>query len=343
MTDLRVKIVSSIHSIEPAEWDQLSEQRPFQSHGWYSFGERVMADCTPIYLLVYEDNCLIARACLWLVRNEPLPPKLPGPLRILVSAFLNRWPLLICRSPMANASGLIIPDDIRRETILSMLTKEALMVGSQRGASIVLFDFLKESDVQGWPSGFVMTKLPNAGTVMENRWQTIDEYLAHGKKKDRQHHKRSLREAEKRGIELTRRRRVSDIDAALKLIRDVERRYASLPNPWVRSLLENIEMVEGTWLEAHIGKRLVGCGLILEDNGTQMTTALGLAENEAYVYFSLVYASLEAAFEKHVRLLRWGSGAYEVKHRLGFELERDNFLTLCGTNRLTNLIGQLAA
>ena len=343
MTNLHLKILPSIHAIEPVIWDQLSEMRPFQSHQWYAFGEKVMKDCLPIYLLVYEENCLIARACLWLIRNEPLPPNLPKPLRKLVSAFLNAWPLLICRSPMANASGLIVPNDTRHEIALSMLTQAALLEGRQRGASFVMFDFLKEFDVQSWPSGFVTTKLPNAGTVMENRWRTMDEYLAHGNKKDRQHYKRSLREAEKRGIGLTQHSRVSDMEAALRLIREVERRYSSPPNPWMRSLLENIEIVKGIWLEAHIGQRLVGCGLILEDNETQMTTALGLTENETYVYFLLVYASLEAAFEKRVRLLRWGTGAYEVKHRLGFELEHDNFLKLSGTNRLTNLISQLAA
>jgi hypothetical protein len=343
MADFSLKIVPSIHAVEPLIWDQLSELRPFQSHRWYAFGEQVMTNCLPVYLLVYEDNCLIARAGLWLVRNEPLPPTLPRLLRPLASALLNRWPLLICRSPMANTSGLIIPDDARRESILPILTKAALMVARRQGASILLFDFLKESDLQGWPSSFVRTKMPNAGTVMENRWQTMEEYLAHGNKKDRQHYKRCLREAEKRGVRLTRSGRVSDLDASIKLIRDVERRYASLPNPWVRSLLENIEMMGGTWLEAHIGKRLVGCGLILEDNCAQMTTALGLAENETYIYFLLVYAGLEAAFEKHVRLLRWGTGAYEVKHRLGFEVEGDNFLTLCGTNSLTDLISQLAA
>jgi predicted N-acyltransferase len=340
---LKIKVVSSIHSIEPATWDQLSAEQPFQSHRWYAFGERVMADCPPAYLLAYEDNKLIARASLWLVRNEPLPPRLPAGVRTLVSALLRRWPLLICRSPMANVSGLIFPEDARRESVLSGLTNEALTVGRQAGASIVLFDFLSESEAQGWPSDFVTTKLPSSGTIMENHWQTMEEYLAHGNKKGRQHHKRSLREAEKLGIRLTRLSRITDVDIALKLIRNVEQRYASPPNPWMRSLLENIEMADGTWLEAHIGESLVGCGLIFEDNGAQMTTGLGLAENEPYVYFLLVYASLEAAFEKHVRLLRWGTGAYEVKHRLGFELERDNFITLAGTNHLTNLISRLAA
>src|SRR5215216_1694685 len=240
MTDLSVKIVSSIHAIEPNLWDQLSEMRPFQSHRWYAFGQQVMADCPSVYLLVYEDDNLIGRACLWLVRNEPLPPKFPASLRILASALLNRWPLLICRSPMANTSGLIVVQDARREIVLSMLTKAALTAGRQQGASIVLFDFLEESEVQGWPSNFVTKKMPNSGTIMENHWQTMEEYLAHGNKKDRQHYKRSLREAEKRGIQLTQLRRVSDMSAALKLIRNVERRHASPPNPWIGRLLEHV-------------------------------------------------------------------------------------------------------
>ena len=343
MTDLSLKIVSSIHAIEPNLWDQLSEMRPFQSYRWYAFGQQVMADCPSIYLLVYEENNLIGRACLWLVRNEPLPPKFPAPLKTLVSALLNRWPLLICRSPMANTSGLIAPKDGRREVVLSMLTKAALTAGKQQGASMVLFDFLNESEAQGWPSHFVTTKMPSSGTVMENHWQSMEQYLAHGNKKGRQHYKRSLREAEKRGIQLTQLPSVSDIGAALKLIRNVERRHASSPNPWTRELLERVELVDGTWLEAYIGKKLVGCGLILEDQGAQMTTALGLAENEPYVYFLLIYASLENAFKKQVRLLRWGSGAYEVKQKLGFELEKDNYLTLSGTNRLATWISRLAA
>jgi hypothetical protein len=119
---------------------------------------------------------------------------------------------------------------------------------------------------------------------MENRWQTMEEYLAHGDKKARQHYKRSLREAEKLGIRLTRLNRIKDVDIALELIRNVEQRYASPPNPWMRSLLENIEMADGTWLEAHIGESLVGCGLIFEDNGAN-DHRLGLAENSPTFIF----------------------------------------------------------
>jgi len=206
-----------------------------------------------------------------------------------------------------------------------------------------LFDFLDESETQGWPSDFVKLKMPSPGTILKNHWQSLDDYLADGNRKVRQHYKRSLREADKLGIRLTQHKSIPDMDSALALIRKVEHRYSSSPNPWLPGMLENIEMIDGTWLEAHIDEKLVGCGLIVDDNNVQLTTALGLADNIPYVYFLLIYASLDAAFTRKVGLLRWGTGAYEVKQRLGFELEQNNNSVLSGTNQLTRFLSRMAA
>jgi predicted N-acyltransferase len=342
MTGLHVKTFFSIKEIDVQAWDRLSGQLPFQSHRWYTFGERILFDCSPVYLLVYEDNTLMARASMWLVRNEPLP-KMPGPVKLIIAALLKRWPLLICRSPMANTSGIVMEDNLQREAVLTALTKAALSQARQRKASLVLFDFLTESVMKDWPSDFAKLRMPSAGTILRNRWQSLNEFLADGNKKDRQHYKRTLREADKLGIHLTHHEVVREVDEALALIQNVEDRYSSSHNPWMRAMLENIEMVNGAWLEARINNKLVGCGLILEDQNVQMTTGLGLAENIPYVYFLLVYASLEAAFKKKVEWLRWGTGAYEVKQRLGFELEQNNNSILFGTNQLTRFLMKLAA
>ena len=81
----------------------------------------------------------------------------------------------------------------------------------------------------------------------------------------------------------------------------------------------------------------------MDDNNVQLTTALGLADNIPYVYFLLIYASLDAAFTRKVGLLRWGTGAYEVKQRLGFELEQNNNSVLSGTNQLTRFLSRMVA
>jgi predicted N-acyltransferase len=342
MSGLHVKTFSSIQDINAEDWDRLSGRIPFQSYRWYTFGEHVMADCSPIYVFVHDDHELVARASLWLIHNEPLP-RMPAPIRKLTTVLLKRWPLLICRSPMANASGIVIKNNSQRKAILAALTKTVLTEARQRNASIVLFDYLNESEIREWTPEPVKLKMPSPGTILKNQWHSLEEFLSHGNKKDRQHYKRSLREADKLGISLTQHKVVSDIDAALALIRNVEDRYSSAHNPWMRGMLENIRMIDGTWLEARIDKRLVGCGLIVEDQDAQMTTALGLAGDVPYVYFLLVYASLEEAFTKQVKILRWGSGAYDVKQRLGFEMEQNNNSVIFGTNPFTHWLGKMAA
>jgi predicted N-acyltransferase len=164
------------------------------------------------------------------------------------------------------------------------------------------------------------------GTRMENCWKNMDDFLASGNKKDRQHYRRVVREAEKLGIKVDRHGRAENINTVLPLIRNVERDHGALPNPWACEMLENMQMVNSTLLTATIEGKLVGCGLIFEDNDAQMTSMLGLEKDIPYVYFMLVYESLKLAFEHKVRLLRWGSGAYDVKQRLGFSSEDNGSL-----------------
>jgi predicted N-acyltransferase len=176
---------------------------------------------------------------------------------------------------------------------------------------------------------------------MSNRWESLEAFLEAGNKKDRQHYKRTLREADKLGIRISQPEHVTDLDRVLSLIGNVDRHHHNAPNPWMRNLLTNFGQTQGTWIEAHIGDRLVGGGLLLEDNEAQMTTALALEDNLPYLYFMLIYACLEVAFEKRVRLLRWGSGAYEVKKQLGFELECNNNAIFCSSQMLVSRIVKL--
>ncbi|MBI5932218.1 MAG: N-acetyltransferase [Chloroflexi bacterium] len=340
--NLTIRMAHSINEIDREIWDRLSAGRPFQSHRWYQFGERVMSDCQPIYVLAYKDDDLIGRAALWTIRNEPLPIG-PGIWRALFQAILRRWPLLICRSPLSSATGLILPSGQLHDQVLTALSQAALTESAQRRCLMLLFDFLGEKESQNWSNEFQQVKVPNPGAVMQNRWASLEEYLTNRNKKDRQHYKRTLREAEKLNISLERFRTVPDVDAALELIRNIDRRHGNPTNPWMRNLLENMEIIEGTWLDVRQEGRLVGGGAIFEDNDAQMTTALGLAENSPYVYLLLTYASLEEAFKKKVRLLRWGSGAYEVKQQLGFEMESNEYIVIASGNPFVRKISQWLA
>ncbi|MEW5828298.1 MAG: GNAT family N-acetyltransferase [Chloroflexota bacterium] len=335
---LRVETVTGVEAVGQAEWDRLSAGRPFASYRWYRYGETVMDDCRPVYILVERGGEAIARATFWLVRNEPLPVE-PKTVRSALQAYLRRRPLLICRSPLANLSGLILPEQNPADC-LRLIAEAAKSALRELKGSFLLFDFM-EAGRDDWPADFVPHQVSDPGTVMAVEADSFEDYLAGGNKKDRQHYKRVLRQAEELGLELTRHARVPDLDEAMPLIRNVERRHNAAENQWVRGMLAHIDGINAAWLEVRQHGRLVGCGLLAEDNGALMATALGLAEDAQYAYFLLVYATLQEGFERRVKAIRMGSGAYEVKQRLGFELERNNhaFVWL-NTPALRKLLGR---
>lgn len=333
------QIAHSVTEIDARIWNALSAGRPFTSHQWYRYGEAVLADCEPLYLVALQRAQPVARATFWRTHNEPLPIQ-SGLLRGTIQNLLRRWPLLICRSPLSSLSGLVLPDGALREATQAVLGKKAFELSKRQNNSFLIFDYLSHEQCTGWPKPFVAAAVSDPGTVMALDWASFDSYLEAGNKKDRQHYKRTLREAQKLGIQVKRHESVPNVDEALALIHGVERRFGSPENPWARGMLEKLQMVGGSFLAATIDGRLVGCGLVLQDNGAQMNATLGLAKDVPYVYFMLVYESLKLAFDEHIRLLRLGSGAYDVKEQLGFIREDNNSLVFSGSNPWVQRAGE---
>lgn len=332
-----LQVSHQLADFTPQEWDALGAGRAFQGYRWYCYGERVMSDCLPTYIVLRLGQTPVARATFWRVKNEPLPLP-PGKPRDFIQFLLGRWPLLICRSPLSNSSGLVLPEPPLRAPALSALARLGREQLQQQGGSFLLFDYLTEAEtgLPGWPDDFLALNLSDPGTILLNRWENFEDYLASGNKKDRQHYKRTLREAQNLGCDVFQKLTAENLHDALELIRQVEARHGAPPNPWARAMLEHLPMVDGIFLEAKIAGRLAGCGLLFEEEQTQLTAALGLAKDVPFVYFQLLYASLRIALQHRVKALRWGSGAYQVKQQLGFGLELNHFVLLRGRSPLLN-------
>jgi hypothetical protein len=342
MAKLNVQTFKSIHEIDPEIWERIVAGRGFQSHHWYQFGERAMADCPPTYLIAWEGDIPVGSAALFSVRNEPLP--LPKVARRFMASVLKRRPLLVCRSPLADTSSLLLPGEPLRDEALAVLVHTARVEFKRQRCSFLVFDYLLTEQLRyPWPAGLEPITISEPGTYMPIEWESFEAYLEAGNKKDRQHYKRSLREAEENGLVLTKHKSIENVDAALALIENVSIWHGSAPNPWTRGLLENFSMIDGTWLEIHKDGKLVGCGAVVRDNKFQLATALGLEDDVPGGYFLLLYSALQEAFEHDVRLVRFGSGAYDVKRRLGFHLEDTNHamvttasISLRATKRLSS-------
>jgi len=324
MSNLDVKVYNSIAEISPEVWDGIAAGRGFQSHRWYTFGERAMADSQPTYLIAYDGEKAVAGTALFKVHNEPLP--LPAVARQFMASILKHRPLLICRSPLADTSALLLPGEPDRDEALTALAQAAQEQFKKQRCSFLVFDFLLTEQLRypGWTPGLEPVTMSEPGTYMPIEWESFEAYLEGGNKKDRQHYKKSLKEAEDNGLVLSKHMSVSNVDASLNLVKNVSIWHGSAPNPWMRGLLENFSMIDGTWLEIHKDDKLIGCGAVLRDNKFQLAMGLGLEDDVPGGYFLLLYAALQEAFEHNVRLVRFGTGAYDVKRRLGFHLEDTN-------------------
>lgn len=330
-----IQIAYGVQEIDQASWDHMGEGRPFTSYRWYRFAQAVLADEAPIYVILSYAGEPVARATIQVIRHEPI--EVPVILAERGIAFLlRRWPLLSCRTPLANRSGLILPDDPQlRAVALQRMSEVMLELGQHHRASFMAFDYLGPQ-AMGWPwmAPFMQVQIPEPGTCLDlTPWSTFDEYLSHLSKKRRYWYRRHWKYADENRVEIKLYPEVKDVEAAMALIHNVEEKYDEPPVPWTRRLLENAGMVDAVWIAAEVDGRLVGCELLVGDRGGWRV--IGLGRDYAYdnVYYLLGYTDIRHAIESGGEILYWGTCAYQVKKMLGFALEMNQYLAVATHNR----------
>src|SRR5512134_973162 len=154
MPKLNVQTFKSIHEIDPQIWDRIVAGRGFQSHHWYQFGERAMAESERTYLIAWNGDIPIASTALFKVHNEPLP--LPEVARRFMASVLKHRPLLVCRSPLADTSALLLPGEPARDEALTVLAQAAQDQFKEQRCSFLVFDYLLTEQLRypAWPAGF---------------------------------------------------------------------------------------------------------------------------------------------------------------------------------------------
>lgn len=342
-----MQIAHTVTEVGEEMWDRLSQGRPFTSYRWYRFGEKAMAYARPCYVILSRDGEPVARATLWLTAREAIPVK-SRLIRWLVEGVFRRWPLLVCQSPLTSSaatSGLTLPETPLREQALAALGEISRDLAEQYKASFCLFGYMEEEQARctAWPPGYVPSYMWGSGTRLAIEWDDFEGYLAHLSKKRRYNARRNQRLGEELGIEIRRHPAVTDVEGALALHRKVNARHHAPMEPWMPGAFEHAGMVDAVWLTAELEGRMVGCELMLGDHDAWLVTGLGLDYSIEYTYFLLGYADIECAIERKARMLRWGSLTYDVKRRLGFELESNDWVVFSGRGALLQRLGRWLA
>ncbi|MDH5605877.1 MAG: GNAT family N-acetyltransferase [Anaerolineae bacterium] len=334
--------IETIHSVaqyDPVLWDQLGRHEPFTSHKWYLFAETVLQKDTPLYIIVSKDQQPVGRAAFWVKREEALPvTSLVGKLGI--NLLFKLWPLMICQSPMANAGGLILPDSDQRTVVFDLIMEEAAKQMGEYKASFLVLDFMTRSDAEHlrFEGNLVPVELPEQGTYLNILWNNFEGFISNLSAKERKNYRQNRNKAAKLGVQIRVMERSPAIEETMALIAAHDKSYRTPVNPWTENMLEYSHLVNSVWIGAYVGEKLVGCGLLLEDNGSWVATAMGRDYDYPYVYFVIGYESIKYVIENGGGILRWGTGAYQYKKRLGFQLEDTNFVSFMAGNKLVHTL-----
>lgn len=347
---LDVRIAHSVEEIGRETWDYLAGGRPFSGYRWYRYGETVLADNEPLYVVLSQHGEPLARATFWLRRQEALPLS-SKVIRQALNTLIRWRPLLVCQAPIAYASGLILPQTGVRDTALETIVQVAQSHAHKRRASFLLWTYV-EPDTQcaGWPGDVIRLQMAEPLTRLAISWSDLESYLRQLPRSVRKDYRRHCRLAGEQGITVSGYRLsehasldTGTLDEAVRLIGNVETHHRSAHNPWARATLEHAGMVDAVWLKAEMGNRLVGCGLLLGDSGHWMMTLLGLDYTVRYAYFQLVYAAIRYATEQGARVLWGGTGAYELKGRLGFEMQPAHYAVFAAGEKWLQSLGRRLA
>ncbi len=335
--DFDIQVAHSVTEIGKDAWDRLSGNRHLSSFRWYRFGEAVLGECPPTYIVLSHSGEPVARATFWLKRREWLPIT-SQVMRSGAERLLYCWPLFSCETPLVSLSGLILPDGPARTAALETITCTALELGKSEHASFTLFGYVDQQDAyqEGWLKSFSAIFYPDEETSLDITWPDFDSYIKHLAKSTRRNYRLHGKKADELGVIITAHPGVLDIDQAMTLIHNVDSYHHVGHRPWTRGILKNTNLVDSTWIAAHVGDRLVGCCSVIGDRGVQNATLLGLDysfRQFMYVYYQIIYAAVRLAIESKASVLCGGGGAYELKRRLGFSKLLDDYMIVAANRQ----------
>ncbi len=318
-----VKIVSSIDDLDRTEWDQLNGTVPFGSSRWLHVAEFVSNNLKPFYVLLYDGNQLLGTAAAFLTRQTGVPIS-SAVGRRLVSSMVQRYPLLVCRSPFGGDSGFRLPPG-REAPALQEISRVLQEVARAHHVSFLVLGWLTAAELEFVKrAGDFEYAAMDSATSLKVAWSSFDQFAAGLGKSMQKDMRRHDNRARQLGITIERSRRFTQYESRLyELIDNVERHHGNDGlKPYADQVLRIIERDlpdKSVMLLAWVGSMLAGCGLLLHDNGVLTLTLLGLDYRFKYVYFQLFYETIRYAIDAGHQVIHGGTGAYEFKHRLGFQ------------------------
>ena len=331
------KVIQSIASIPPEEWDSVSGGSELaRSHAYLLAVEQASVnDAKYFYPIVYRDERPIAHCCVYTISTD-FQQMLPKPLQFLVTGLRKIFPNFLvvrvteCCSPLVADHSISTIKGPERSNLIKHLGEAIETLSRQENSPlIVIRDFLQQDRADFdtlQEQGFnVVSNMPLARIRV--RWDSYENYLAAMRSRYRKDVKRRLKRAERTG----------------QKVRRVEN-FGELASTWVKQatvVFDNTkgfkrEQLAGTYYEsvnANLPQHsellaverdgsLVAHGMLVNDEKNTTATYFGRnAGKPNSEWFQLMNEVIRIGINRKSQYINLGLGSYDAKANVGAEVE----------------------
>jgi len=319
----QLRSYSSILEIDPAAWHSLTQNAPFQDYQWHRFCEEIYHQ-TPHFYVTFEesDGTLVACASLWVYGEQVSLPIASKTIQWAAQKMIRHSPVVACEIPLAQFSSIHLAAGVDPANILPPLTEFTEELARQNRASFVYFNDTVFPTGQNpqvdrlWFPNYVPYEFPPE-YYLPIEWPDFSNYLASRSPSTQKDYRRHLNRT--KDVQLSVGEISQPIAPILELIQNVNEKHGNPETFWAEAAIKHQHLVNGTWITATLHGRLVGCGLLVGNEGNHRLLLLGMDYEVWGIYFRMMYTAIETAINQGTKRLFAGTGSAQFKSNLGFQ------------------------
>ena len=341
-----VKIYNTIEQIKTDDWNNLSSViDPDSRYECYWAMEKSQLEGIEFYYAVFygDEDEIQGILPMYTFKKMPVDIALDNPLTTAVLKAsrklcknLLKIDLVFAGNPLGEVNRFILKDDLsndrKTEIAFLLISKMEEFAGSQEIKYLALKDFEDSFHVFENPESTVGRKfhispsLPN--NIIENRWESFDEYLSSLKHSHRRNIKRNIRISIGEHLEI---KQVSPGETDFKEIYNLylntfnraKIRFEILNESYFENILKAMKLNSGLFVAVQGGKT-IGFLLFFIDSNVLIVKRIGIDYNISHktlAYFRLFYSAIELGIRQRVKQIVLGQQSYHSKYRWGAKVK----------------------
>jgi predicted N-acyltransferase len=317
-----VQIIDDLGSLQNEIWNSAAPQAAFHDAQWMRFAQQIIKDFRPLCALLMEGEQVVGTAS-FVLSNDPGVTLESGFGRYILQTLLKRYPLLLCQTPIANKSGLVLPVGHETEGLLALDSAVRAHIGRYH-TSFLVYGWLSEAEKVSFErSGKYNVVALDSGMSLKIQWANFEDYHKTLSRTMRRNVKRHDKAATEMGIRLERTHHFAhETPHMMQLVHNVWQHHGNdFAFPYRDDMFATVERDlpnNSIMIFARQHDQIVGLGLLIWDKDVMTWAMLGLDYSVRYVYFQIIYEAIRVAIDLGIKTIQGGTGAYEFKRRLGF-------------------------